>query len=389
MTIILSDLRRDRVGAELETSIALRIGDDCHRLSIFHGGDFGALADIAPEFDPFLTLLLVTAMARKMPIVIEGSIDARRLDGLRRGVQILLSRASTDWCIVPITAEVRIENRQPDLSKGAALGMSCGIDSLYAFEDLAQEDVAQHLRVKLLTYNDVGAHPNRVTFERHRDHAARFATEMGLPFVTTSVDLTPYYGRRFIHAHTLRNAGAAMSIEPLFHAFVYSKAEIGAQQAQIGRSVGIGEMDPSLLPLLNTSAHSYISHGMHIERLGKTDQVMRGPLAPRYLTVCTHGFEDARTKMNCGQCQKCARALFFADANGLLDNFSETFELEAFKASRTHGLRRMLRHTAFDRKFEDDEDTLAYLIEQDYPMPAWFRLFRNKVGKSSLNAEGI
>jgi hypothetical protein len=72
-----------------------------------------------------------------------------------------------------------------------------------------------------------------------------------------------------------------------------------------------------------------------------------------------------------------------------LDNFSKTFDLEAFKACRTHGLRRMLRHTAFDRKSRDDEDTLAYLIEQDYPMPAWFRLFRNKVGKSSLNAEGI
>jgi hypothetical protein len=389
MTIILSDLRRDRVGAELETSIALRIGDDCHRLSIFHGGDFGALADIAPEFDPFLTLLLIPAMSQKTPIVVEGSIDARRLDGLRRGVQTLLSRASTDWRIVPITAEARIENRHPELSKGAALGMSCGIDSLYAFEDLTREVVAQHQRVKLLTHNDVGGHPNRATFEQHRDHASRFATEMGLPFVTVSIDLAPYYGRRFIHAHTIRNAGAAMSIEPLFHAFVYSKGDFGARQAQIGRSAGIGPMDPSLLPLLNTSAHSYISHGMHIERLGKTNQVIHGPLAPRYLTVCTQGFEDARIKMNCGQCQKCARALFFADANGLLDNFSETFDLEAFKASRTHGLRRMLRHTAFDRKSRDDEDALAYLIEQDYPMPAWFRLFRNKAGKSSLHAEGI
>jgi hypothetical protein len=175
MTIILSDLRRDRVGAELETSIALRIGDDCHRLSIFHGGDFGALADIAPEFDPFLTLLLIPAMSQKTPIVVEGSIDARRLDGLRRGVQTLLSRASTDWRIVPITAEARIENRHPELSKGAALGMSCGIDSLYAFEDLTREGVAQHQRVKLLTHNDVGGHPNRATFEQHRDHASRFA----------------------------------------------------------------------------------------------------------------------------------------------------------------------------------------------------------------------
>lgn len=384
MTIVLSDLQRDRVGAELETSIALRIGDDQHRFSIFHGGDFRSLADTAPEFDPFLVLLLIPAMTRNMPIVVEGSIDARRLDGLRRGVQTLLSAATKDWHIVPITAEARIENRPPDLTKGAALGMSCGIDSLYAFEDLARADIAQHLRVKLLTHNDIGAHPNRAAFERHRDHARRFAADMGLPLVTTSVDLSRYYGRRFIHGHTMRNAGAAMSLEPLFHAFFYSKGERGLSQARLGRASGIGPMDPALLPLLNTSAHSYLSHGMHIERLGKTDQVMRGPHARRHLTVCTHGFEDGRTRMNCGRCYKCSRALLFADANGMLDEFSETFDLTAFRANRAHGLRRILRHTALNRKTREDQDMLAYLFERDYPMPAWFQLFRNKAGRSSL-----
>ncbi|MFP1646642.1 hypothetical protein [Pontitalea aquivivens] len=384
MTIVLSDLRRDRIGAELETSIALRIGDDQHRFSIVHGGDFGSLADATPEFDPFLVFLLIPAMARNMPIVVEGSIDAQRLDGLRRGMQTLLAGASKDWHIVPISAEARTENRPPDLSKGAALGMSCGIDSLYAFEDLARDEIARHLRVKLLTHNDIGAHPNRATFERHRDHARRFATDVGLPLVTTSVDLSRYYGRRFIHSHSMRNAGAAISLEPLFHAFFYSKGDVGFAQARLGRAAGIGPMDPALLPLLNTSAHSYLSHGMHIDRLGKTDQVMRGPYARAHLTVCTHGFEDGRTKMNCGQCYKCARALFFADANGMLEDFSQTFDLTAFQANRAHGLRRILRHTVVNRKTREDQDMLAYLFEQDYPMPGWFRLFRKMAGRSSL-----
>jgi hypothetical protein len=384
MTMVLSDLRRDRVGAVLETSIALRIRDDVHRLSIMHGGDFGPLADVQPEFDPFLILMLIPAMARNMPIVVEGSIDARRLDAVRRGAQTLLSRASKDWHIVPITAEARIENRPADLSKGVAMGMSCGIDSLFTFEDLARPDVAEHLRVKVLMHNDIGAHPNRATFERHRDHVQRFAQDMGLPLVTTSINLAPYFGRRFIHSHTLRNAGAAMSLEPLFHAFVYSKGDVGSSQARLGRSAGIGPMDPAMLPLLNTSSHSYISHGMHIERLGKTRQVMQGAYAKSYLAVCTHGFEDGRSMLNCGHCYKCARALFFADAHGMLQEFSQTFDLEAFHANRRHALRRILRHTVLDRRTREDSDMLAYLFEQAYAMPAWFSLFRAKVGRSSL-----
>lgn len=384
MTIVLSDLRRDRIGSELETSIALRVGDHSHRLSIFHGGDFDRLIDTPPEFDPFLVLLLIPAMARNMPIVVEGSIDARRLDGLRRGLQTLLSFSSKNWHKVPVTADARIENREPDLSKGAALGMSCGIDSLYTFEDLERQEIARHLRVKLLMHNDIGAHPNRATFEHHRDHARRFAMAMALPLVTTSIDLSQCYGRRFIHSHTLRNAGAAMSLEPLFHAFIYSKGDVGSPQAKLGRATGIGPMDPTLLPLLNTSAHSYISHGLHIERLGKTDQVMNGRHARDYLTVCTHGFEDGRSVLNCGRCYKCSRILFFADANGMLDEFSQTFDLAAFRSHRAHGLRRILRHTALNRKTREDRDMLAYLFERKYPMPAWFQLFRKQAGRSSL-----
>lgn len=384
MTLVLSDLRRDRVGDRLETSVALRLGDDRHRLSIFHGGDFGPLAEIAPSFDPFLLFLLIPAMARNLPVVVEGSIDAQRLDGLRRGVQVLLSQASEAWHIVPIEAEARSESPPPDLSKGAALGMSCGIDSLYTFEDLRRPDVPAHQRIKLLTHNHIGAHPDLATFERHFSHVRRFADAVGLPLVSVTADLARYYGRRFIHSHSMRNLGAAISLEPLFHTFFYAKGDYGLEQARLGRAAGIGPMDPAMLPLLNTSAHSFYSHGMHAERLAKSDLVMRGDLAPRFLTVCTHGLGNGRAKINCGRCYKCARALFFAETIGRLDDFAETFDLAAFRAGKGHALRRMLRLAALDRKTRDDQEMLAYLFEQGYPLPPWFWLFRRAVGTSSL-----
>jgi hypothetical protein len=385
LTLVISDLRRDHHGGKLETSVAVRLGTDQHRLSIIHSGDIGDLAGSTPEFDPFLTLLLIPAMARNMPIVVEGAVQAQRLDTLRRGVQTILSRGSVDWTIIPIEADAQMKLREPDSSKGAALGMSCGIDSLYTYMDMKRPEVAENMRVKLLFHNDVGAHPDKTTFERHRDHARRFAGEVGLPLISAEIDLRRYYSGRFIHSHTLRNAGAAMSIETLFHTYLYSKANSNLVQKPIGRGTGFDASEPMLLPLLNTNAQSYQSHGMHIDRLNKTNRVMRDPLAERFLTVCTHSFKEDKGKMNCGRCQKCARALFFADVNDRLDAFAETFDITAFKRNKNHGLLRLLRHSFFDRKSPEDREMLAYLFENDYEVPRWFQVFRGKIGASNID----
>lgn len=385
MTIVVSDIRRDQRDNRLETSVSVRIGADKHRLSIFHSGDIGCIADSAPAYDPFVTLLLIPAMAQNMPVVVEGTLSAQRLDGFRRGVQTILSCASAGWNIVPIEAKAQTEARQPDLSKGAAIGMSCGIDSLYTYFDMQRSEVADNMRIKLLFHNDVGAHVDKKTFERHRDHARRFAAEVALPLITAEIDLRRFYTGRFSHSHSLINAGAAMSVETSFHTYLYAKANANLIQGPLSRSSGLDASEPMLLPLLNTSANTYQSHGMHIERISKTKEVMKEPAAQRYLTVCTHSFKEENGKMNCGRCQKCARALFYADAIGQLDAFSTTFDIDAFKLHKKDGLLRLLRHSVLDRRSREDREALAYLFEQNYPLPSWFELFRKKMGPSGIN----
>lgn len=386
MTIVISDLTRKVSAGSVETSVVVAIEGERQRLSIRHAGDVAGIADTHPVFDAFAVLLLIPAMARRMPLIVEGSIDARRLDAMRRAIQTLLSRANSEWHRVAIEADARIVDPVPDLARGSAMGMSCGIDSLYTFLDLSRSEIAPHLKVKLLVHNDVGAHPDRATFERHLAHVRRFADAFGLPLISTTVDLSRYYGQRFIHNHTLRNAGAAMSLEPLFNNFVYPAGDVG-QNVIFGRNSGIAPLDPSLLPLLNTGAASYLSHGMHIERLGKTAAVMPTRIAQQYLTVCTHGFEDGRSKMNCGRCYKCARALHFAEAHGLLEAFGTTFDVANFNRNRGRSLFRLFRHSFLDRRSRDDQDLLAHLFEAGYPLPGWLRMFRRGVGRPSPTEE--
>ncbi len=386
MTIVISDLTRHTAVGSVETSVVVAMDGERQRLSIRHAGDVAGILDTPPAFDAFAVLLLIPAMARRMPLIVEGTIDARRLDAMRRGIQTLLSRANHDWHPVDIEAEARTVDPTPDLARGTAMGMSCGIDSLYTFLDLARAGIAPHLKVKLLMHNDVGAHPDRSTFERHLAHVRRFADEFGLPLISTTVDLSRYYHQRFIHSHTLRNAGAAMSLEPLFSNFIYPAGDVG-QNVIFGRNSGIAPLDPSLLPLLNTGAASYLTHGMHIERLGKTAAVMRTQTARKYLTVCTHGFRDGRKTMNCGRCYKCARILHFAEAHGMLGDFRTTFDLENFERHKQRSLFRLFRHSFLDRRSRDDQDLLAYLVAHGYPMPAWLRPFRRNVGVPSRTDE--
>ena len=385
MTLVVSDLQRTQNGNRLETSVAVRMGDDRHRLSLFHGGDFGPLENSAPEFDSFVTLLLIPAMARDMRIVVEGSVQAQRLDGMRRGLQTLLSAVNPEWRHVPIDADARTEAHCTDPSKGTAMGMSCGIDSLYAFMDMQRPEVAEDLRVKLLLHNDVGAHTDKKTFQHHRDTAQRFASEAGLPFISIECDLKRYYGKRFIHSHPLRNAGAAMTVEPLFHRFLYPKANDNVFPKPFDRETGLDAMELSILPQLDTNTHAYLCHGAQMQRISKTKLVMSEPLAHRYLTVCTREYDEQRGKPNCGRCMKCARALFYADANGVLAHFSETFDIEAFQRNKRHALLRLLRYSVLDRKGEEEREALAYLFEQNYDMPLWFKPFRKAVGVSDVD----
>ncbi len=384
MTIVISDLRRDSVSGGIETSVAVKIDGAQRRLTVRHEGNHPDLGLGTPTYDPFLLFLLIPAMARNMPIVVEGDIEAMRLAAMRTGLQSLLQSASDEWQMVGISADARISQRLPDLSKGSALGMSCGIDSLFAFQDLNGPETAPHMRVKLLLHNDIGAHPDRQSFARHTAHIQRFADEMALPLVTISADVMSLYGNRFIHSHTIRNAAAAMTLEDLFCNFHYAKGDTGGLSAKLGRGSGIGPMDPVLLPLLNTSANSYMSHCLHLGRLQKTAAVMHSDLARRYLTVCTHGFSDGRDKMNCGRCYKCARALFYADTEGMLNDYSALFDIDAFKSERTHLLLRMLRGSIGDRRSREERDALAYLLAADYPLPVWLRLFRPFVGRTTM-----
>ena len=76
-------------------------------LTLSRYGDHSELSRRTDTYDPFAVALLVPAMLRGEPLVIEGSIDEMLLESLRGPVQHVLRLMAPNWRHVAIEADAR------------------------------------------------------------------------------------------------------------------------------------------------------------------------------------------------------------------------------------------------------------------------------------------
>lgn len=145
-------------------------------LTLRRYGDHPDLGRRTDTFDPFAVALLVPAMLRGEPLVIEGGIDEMLLDALRGPVQHTLRLMAPGWRHVAIEADARPAPLVTDWTRGAATAMSGGIDSIHlARHRILDPAVPEPLRAKLLVHHHVGAHgDDERVFEEQFTHARRF-----------------------------------------------------------------------------------------------------------------------------------------------------------------------------------------------------------------------
>jgi hypothetical protein len=339
-------------------------------------GDHPDLPRREDTCDPFAVALLVPAMIRGEPLVIEGSVDEVLLGSLRGLVQEAMRLMAPGWKRVAVEAEPRPAAPVTDWTKGAAAAMSGGIDSMHlARHRILDPAVPEPLRVRLLVHHHVGAHgDDDAVFEEQYAHARRVADRLGLPIVGTRCGLTEAYrGMSFIHSVTPRNVAASMAVDHLFAAFQFASTEPIGQQPRMDRIGGISILDSLLLPLFNTTRTVWLPFGGDATRLRKTAEVLAEERLYGDLLVCMRGFRRDRRNLNCGRCYKCARVLLQAEADGRLAAVAGTFDMEGFRRGRTHSLVRLLRWSLGPTRNVNEIDLLQYLHERRYGFPAWMR----------------
>ncbi len=327
-------------------------------------------------FDPFAVALLIPAMIRGEPLVIEGDVDEFLLASLRSMIQETLRLMAPSWRRIPVEAGARPVAMTTDWSKGAATAMSGGIDSMHLILHRHLDPATpEPLRVRMLVHHHVGAHgDDDATFESHFSHSQRIADRLGLPIVGTRCSLTEAYrGMKYVHCVTPRNVAASLAVDHLFSVFHYGSSEPIGGRPRMTRFRGIASLDGQLLPLFNTTRAVWMPFGGDTTRLKKTAEVLAEGQLRSDLLVCVRALIAHRKALNCGRCFKCASVLLHAEADGIVDAVSSTFDLEEAHKGRMHSLVRLLYRSLGLVQNKNEADLLKYLHERAFPFPAWMR----------------
>lgn len=375
MAVVIRNLESDFSADACDVSAEVTLDGVTRRLAFQRFGNHPNLHDRTDTLDPFAVALLLPAMIRGEPLVIDGAVDERLLLSLKGPVQATLALLDPAWRRVPVEADARRPGETSHAAGGAA-AMSGGIDSMHlALHRLLDSVVPESLKVRLFIHHHVGAHgDDDHVFDEQLAHVRRIADSFGLPLLGARCRLTDaYQGMRYIHCQTMRNVAASMTLDHLFSHFHFASSEPFGAGAARTRFAGIATLEPQLLPLFNTDHVSWHAFGGDTTRLRKTAEVLADERLRSLPLVCMRGFRRDRAALNCGRCYKCSRVLLHAEAIGVLDAVADTFDMAAFRRGRTHSVMRLLRFSLGPTRNPVEIDLLKFLAANGFEFPRWSR----------------
>lgn len=315
--------------------------------------------------DAMLMALFMSAMESGDRIVVRAPVSRTLLSNLRYHVGPIVSLQRPELELPAVTVEEVVDRTADPSAGGVALGMSCGVDSLYSLSQRFLEADEATLRVDHLCFFDVGSHGRRSErqerLKRERlDRVSRLARDYDLELINVDSNLDAFYTSPFQATNTFRSAAAATTLSCGIRRYLISSAR-GYQQMLVGPAHDPAFADACLVPMLGNDAILFEVAGV-ATRPEKIRALADTELATRYLDVCVR---NRGLPVNCGRCVKCIRTLLVLDSIGKLDRFEAVFDTSAFRKNRhayfaanRHKVRRQRRRSP---QLQDlDEDFMVF-----------------------------
>ena len=315
----------------------------------------------------FLVGLLFSAMYAGCDLVLEGAVSAKLLFHVR-------------YFLIPMLVDyfegrlhpVRIQ--APELPSNARFeadavgtGFSGGIDSFHTIRSFYLDyDGPDEDKINTLLFFNVGSHGmgqgrERLAwlekkFQERRSVLSGYPRALGLPFVIVDSNLFSFIQSGHLQTSTLASCSAALflgkrlrqyylgSAGCLYHDYFYPGMSFH-------KDYTITRIDDFILPHICTESFSATSGGSRHSRTQTTMAICSDPLVQKYLNVCND--HDTIAK-NCSLCYKCKRTLLTLDILGVIDRFSESFDLGKFdRRARARYIATVLNDRKKDPLMED------------------------------------
>lgn len=308
--------------------------------------------------------LLIPAMSMGEDIYVNGKISERLYFNLSGPYQKILQ------IVMPNLHQINIypEYLYSDIHRGSGVisGFSGGIDSFCMLADHYYNDVPESYKITHLLYNNnLPTHvtDGEILFTKRSNLTASLVEKIGLPLIVINSNLNDFYeGFAFRKTHTPRNTSIALLLQNGAKRFLYASAyhytDISIKPMQT-----MANSDAITLPLLSTESLDAVSVGSEYTRVEKTFRVANLKESYDSLNVCM------KNDRNCSRCEKCMRTLLTLEIAGLLDLYSNSFDLNKYRNYRDEYIVKILQSSwSLHREIIEDASS------QNFRFPRYLRL---------------
>lgn len=344
----------------------------------------------ADRADAFVVGMLWYAMVTESDIKCESPISRRMSFYLQQYLFPAAMKESKGYGrkirLIAETSEQRCES-----AGGVGTGMSCGVDSLYTLQRYNSESIPEEYRLTHLAYFNMGAifHPDRATKKVYTmkefyettdwmsvekcENAQRVADESNLKllYVKSNMD-SDYYRGGYGDTGVYRNCACVLALQRLFKKY-YCSSGGAPEHLSFNLNQASEYHEVLLCDVLSTEDTQFILSD-YANRIEKVESLAEYPIAQKYLDVCFR-FNS------CGKCSKCKRTLVMLDILGVVDQYSDVFNIEQYRKDRDEVFAWLLMSKEGDpRKNEDVDfarDMYNFALDHHFEIPPRaFKLYR-------------
>ena len=289
--------------------------------------------------DAFFVALVLLAHYQGKDISFETPISRRLYYGVTEILLPGLRLLNPELPVINVIADTQDFHFNPT-AVGTAL--SLGVDSFHAVASNSSGPFpVTHLTLfNSGAFGDYGGEVSRALFQKTIESVSEAALEMELPLITVDSNISEILNISFVRTHSVRNLSFALLFPSLFQYFHYAS----------GYPVAKFRLDPSLADAthydllvakaLCTESFEVMIAGLYEDRIDKISTIASFLPSTRHLNVCiladSNMFLDLSKDQvrNCSRCFKCVKTMVAMETLGVLNEYSQVFDLDIYRSER-------------------------------------------------------
>lgn len=289
-------------------------------------------------YDAFLVAAIYPAMYYNEPIEIEGCVSHRLYYNVVHFVESIVGYFRDGMHFVNIKVGGYLNAKKKYHYVGT--GFSAGIDSFSTFYEHYEKEDDPDYKISALFFFNVGSHGGggekaRKKFLERYKLLEPFPKEVGLPYIPLDSNLFDFYQEHWeFDAGQFCRSCAILVFEAALDKY-YISSDYSYKEIMFFHfnrtTTSFSELAETFTnPLLSTETLEVITDGGQHMRTEKTLLLTDYKPSHKYLNVCANHWGDLEGALNCGYCGKCVRTLVALDTLGIIDRFSNVFNLEDY-----------------------------------------------------------